>query len=162
MDSYDRIWDADQGFSPLQLSTGFDIQLSFNLSTIIESPPLAVLQTARVLARRDILTYHFPLDKLGDYYIVLYFAGILPVSPTFDVVINGDIVWSNYTVKNWEATALFFTRKGIKNLSITLKNISFNPLINAIEVYEIVDIPSETSSTTGDFLSAFSLMRHSP
>ncbi|XP_034690063.1 probable LRR receptor-like serine/threonine-protein kinase At5g48740 isoform X2 [Vitis riparia] len=148
LDSYDRIWDADQSFSPFHLSTGFNIQLSFNLSSIEESPPLAVLQTARVLARRDTLAYYFPLDKLGDYYIVLYFAGILPVSPTFDVLINGDVVWSSYTVKNSEATALFFTRKGIKSLSITLKNISFNPLINAIEVYEMVDIPSETSSTT--------------
>lgn len=148
LDSYDRIWDADQSFSPFHLSTGFNIQLSFNLSSIEESPPLAVLQTARVLARRDALAYYFPLDKLGDYYIVLYFAGILPVSPTFDVLINGDVVWSSYTVKNSEATALFFTRKGIKSLSITLKNISFNPLINAIEVYEMVDIPSETSSTT--------------
>ena len=158
MDSYDRIWDADQSFSPFHLSTGFNIQLSFNLSSIEESPPLAVLQTARVLARRDALAYYFPLDKLGDYYIVLYFAGILPVSPTFDVLINGDVVWSSYTVKNSEATALFFTRKGIKSLSITLKNISFNPLINAIEVYEMVDIPSETSSTTGNVLYAFCIL----
>lgn len=150
MDPYDRIWDADQSFLPFHLSTGFSIQLSLNTSSIQENPPLAVLQTARVLTRRDVLTYYFALDRLGDYYIVLYFAGILPVSPTFDVLINGDIVWSSYTVKNSEATALFFTRKGIKSLGITLKNISFNPLISAIEVYEIVDIPSETSSTTGE------------
>lgn len=70
------------------------------------------------------------------------------MSPTFDVLINGDVVWSSHTLKNSGATALFFMRKGIKSLSITLKNISFNPLINAIEVYEMVDVPSETSSTT--------------
>ncbi|KAL6339347.1 hypothetical protein AAG906_028076 [Vitis piasezkii] len=34
-------------------------------------------------------------------------------------------------------------KQGIKSLSITLKNISFNPLINAIEVYEMVDVPQK-------------------
>jgi hypothetical protein len=34
-------------------------------------------------------------------------------------------------------------------LNITMKSISFYPQINAIEVYEIVDIPLESSSTTG-------------
>ncbi|KAM7521816.1 hypothetical protein LguiA_011718 [Lonicera macranthoides] len=148
LDPYDRIWDGDEDFAPFHLSISFYSQSTFNLSSLKESPPIAVLQTARVLVRREGLTYKFPLGKLGDYYIVLYFAGILPVSPSFDVLINGDFVQSNYTVKNWEATALFFTRKGIKRLNITLNNISFYPLINAIEVYEIVDIPQESSSTT--------------
>ncbi|KAK9280762.1 hypothetical protein L1049_003650 [Liquidambar formosana] len=148
VDPYDRIWDADESFSPSRLSTGFNIQLSFNQSSIRESPPIAVLQTARVLARSDVLTYNLPLDNLGDYHIVLFFAGILPVSPSFDVIINGNLVQTNLTVKNLEAIALFFTRKGIKSLNITFKNISFYPLVNAIEVYEIVDIPLEVSSTT--------------
>ncbi|KAA8550630.1 hypothetical protein F0562_002314 [Nyssa sinensis] len=133
---------------PLHLSAGFNNQLSFNLSSLQESPPSTVLQTARVLARKDVLTYNFPLDVLGDYYMVLYFAGILPVSPSFDVLINGDVMQSNYTVKSSELSALYFTRKGIKNLNITLKNVSFYPQVNAIEVYEIVDIPVESSSTT--------------
>uniref|UniRef100_A0A6M2EUX4 Protein kinase domain-containing protein n=1 Tax=Populus davidiana TaxID=266767 RepID=A0A6M2EUX4_9ROSI len=47
-----------------------------------------------------------------------------------------------------EAGALHLTQKGIENLNITLKSISFYPQINAIEVYEIVDIPLEASSTT--------------
>ncbi|RVW98029.1 putative LRR receptor-like serine/threonine-protein kinase [Vitis vinifera] len=124
LDSYDRIWDADQSFSPFHLSTGFNIQLSFNLSSIEESPPLAVLQTARVLARRDALAYYFPLDKLGDYYIVLYFAGILPV----------------------HCSVLY--AKGNQELEHHIEEYQLQPLINAIEVYEMVDIPSETSSTT--------------
>lgn len=149
-DQYDRIWDADQNFSPFHLSTSFDIQSTFNSSSIEESPPFAVLQTARVLARRENLTYNLPLGSLlSDYNIVLYFAGILPVSPTFDVLINGDFIQSNYTVKRWEVSALSFTMKGIKSLNITLKSISFYPLLNAIEVFEIVDIPAESSSTTG-------------
>ncbi|XP_010264105.1 PREDICTED: probable LRR receptor-like serine/threonine-protein kinase At5g48740 isoform X1 [Nelumbo nucifera] len=148
VDPYDRIWDADLNFSPSHLSTGFNIQLPFNLLGIKESPPLSVLQSARVLARKNILTYNFPLDKLGDYHIILYFAGILPVSPSFDILVNGDVVSYNYTVKNSEAGMLFFSFKGIQSLNMTFRNISFYPQVNAIEVYEIVDIPLEASSTT--------------
>lgn len=148
LDRYDRIWDADKNFSPIRLATGFNSQLSFNLSILNESPPIAVLQTARVLARRNILTYNFPIKNLGDYYIVLYFAGILRVSPTFDILINEELAQSNYTIKMSQVSALFFTRKAIKSLTITFKSTSSKPQVNAIEVYEIVDIPLETSSTT--------------
>ncbi|KAJ0054598.1 hypothetical protein Pint_01555 [Pistacia integerrima] len=148
LDPYDRIWDADKNFVPFHVSTGFNTQASFSFSSIQESPPVAVLQTARVLARRDVLTYNFTLDTLGDYFIVLYFAGIIPVSPTFNVLINGDVAKSNYTVRSSEAGALYFTWKAIKTLNITIKRISFYPLVNALEVYEIVDIPLEVSSTT--------------
>ncbi|CAL5353509.1 unnamed protein product [Camellia sinensis] len=149
LDQYDRIWDADEDFLPFHISSGFKIQRTFNLSSLEETPPAAVLQTARVLARKEVLTYNLPLDDtLGDYYIILYFAGILPVSPSFNMLINGDVVQSNYTVKSSEVSALFITRKGIKSLNITMKSIRFYPQINAIEVYEIVDIPSESSSTT--------------
>ncbi|KAH7838913.1 hypothetical protein Vadar_032637 [Vaccinium darrowii] len=146
-DQYDRIWDADMDFSPFHISTGFKVYSTFNLSSLKETPPAAVLQTARV-PRKKVLTYNLPLDTLGNYYVVLYFAGILPISPLFDVLINGDVVQSNYTVKRLEVSALFITRKRIKSLDITLKSISRYPQINAIEVYEIVDIPSESSSTT--------------
>ncbi|KAK2990071.1 hypothetical protein RJ640_025434 [Escallonia rubra] len=148
LDQYDRIWDGDQNFSPLHVAAVFGIQSTLNWFSLEESPPLAVLQTARVLARREDLTYNLPLDNLGDYYIVLYFAGVLPVSPTFDVLINGDIAQSNYTVNSWEVSSLTFTWKGIKSLNVTLKSIRFYPLVNAIEVYEIIDIPYESSSTT--------------
>ncbi|XP_043703230.1 probable LRR receptor-like serine/threonine-protein kinase At5g48740 isoform X2 [Telopea speciosissima] len=148
VDSYDRIWDADQGFSPSHLSSEFNIQLPLNLSEIKENPPLDVLQSARVVARKKALVYNFPLNTLGDFYVVLYFAGILPVSPSFDILINGDVVSYNYTVENWVASVLFFAQKGIRSLNITFQNISFYPQVNAIEVYEIVGIPSEASSTT--------------
>lgn len=147
-DPYDRIWDADEDYAPFHVSSGFNLLVSFSSSNIQESPPAAVLQTARVLARRDVMTYNFPVDTLGDYHIVLYFAGILPVSPTFEVLINGDIAESNYTVRSSEAGALYFTWRGIKSLNITIKSISFYPQVNALEVYEILDIPPETSSTT--------------
>ncbi|CAI9107433.1 OLC1v1006783C1 [Oldenlandia corymbosa var. corymbosa] len=148
IDQYDRIWDADKDFSPYHVSSGFDIQNTFNLTSLKENPPVAVLQTARVLARWSDLTYNLPIDDLGDYYIVLYFAGILPVSPAFDILINGEVVRYNYSVQRWNAEDLSFTMRGIKSLNITLKSTSFYPLINALEVYEIQDIPRETSSTT--------------
>ncbi|KAM3382379.1 hypothetical protein P3S68_007953 [Capsicum galapagoense] len=104
------------------------------------------------------MTYNFPIDHQGDYHIVLYFAGILPVFPSFDVMINGDIVRSNYTVNRWEVRSLFFTMKGIEILNITLKTVHYYPYINALEVYEILDIPLETSSTT---VSALQVIRQS-
>ncbi|KAL1162146.1 hypothetical protein V6Z11_A07G182400 [Gossypium hirsutum] len=148
VDPFDRIWDADQSYTPFHASPGFNIPLSFNLSSLKESPPLDVLQTARVLARQDVLHYNLPLDKLGDYYIVLYFASILPVSASFDILINGDVELSEFTIRSSEASTLYFKQKGIINLDIALRSIIFYPQINALEVYEIVDIPPETSSTT--------------
>lgn len=112
---------------------------------------MVVLQTARVLAKWAALTYSLPLDTLGDYHVILYFAGILPVSPAFSIMINGELVESNYTVNRGEVNGLFFTMRGIQCLNLTLKTISYYPLINALEVYQIVDIPPETSSTTGTF-----------
>ena len=96
----------------------------------------------------NLLFYNLPLNTLANYYIVLYFAGIVPVSHSFDLLINGDVVQSNYTVNMSEVSSLYFTGKGIKSLNVTLKSITYYP-INAIEVYEIVDIPLEASSTTG-------------
>ncbi|KAH6803550.1 Leucine-rich repeat protein kinase family protein [Perilla frutescens var. frutescens] len=148
LDPYDRIWDADEDFSPYHVSSGFDIQSNFSLSNIKESPPSAILQTGRVLARWNSLVYRLPLDNLGDYHVVLYFAGILPVSPSFDVLINDEVVYSNFTVARWEASSLFFTVRGIRSLNITLKAIAYYPLVNALEVYEILDVPMESSSTT--------------
>ncbi|KAL1557471.1 putative LRR receptor-like serine/threonine-protein kinase [Salvia divinorum] len=148
LDPYDRIWDADEDYSPYHVSSGFDIDSNFSLSGIKESPPCVILQTGRVLARWNSLVYALPLDNLGDFHVVLYFAGILPVSPSFDVLINGNVVYSNYTVARWEASSLFFTVRGIRSLNVTLKAIAYYPLVNALEVYEILDVPLETSSTT--------------
>ncbi|XP_076916390.1 putative LRR receptor-like serine/threonine-protein kinase At5g48740 [Bidens hawaiensis] len=147
LDQYDRIWDPDQDFSPFHTSTGFKNVGTFNTRGLNESPPQPVLQTGRVLARREGLSYNFALGNNGDYYLVLYFAGILPVSPTFDVLINGEVVESNYTVESWQVRSLYFLRRGIENLNITFKDINFYPLVNAIEVYEIVNIPPESSTT---------------
>ncbi|KAK8583106.1 hypothetical protein V6N13_021821 [Hibiscus sabdariffa] len=147
-DLFDRVWDADQGYSPIHVSPGFYIPLGLNLSNLKESPPLDVLQTARVLAREDVLSYKLPLDTLGDYYIVLYFADILPVSASFDILINGVVQQSEFTISTSETSTLYFTQKGITSLDIALKRIKFYPQISAFEVYEIVDIPPEASSTT--------------
>ncbi|XP_068665248.1 probable LRR receptor-like serine/threonine-protein kinase At5g48740 isoform X2 [Aristolochia californica] len=148
VDTYDRIWDPDQNFSPVQLSTGFNIQVPFNLLNIQEGPPLSVIQSARVLAQRNVLSYNFPLGIMGDYYIVLYFAGILPVSSSFNILINGEVMRSNYTVTSSEAGIVTIKQRSVTNLNSTFQNISFYPLVNAIEVYEIVEIPSDVSSTT--------------
>lgn len=147
-DKFDRIWDADQNFSPSYRSSAFKMQKLFKSSSLKENPPSAVIQTARIPARKEVLAYSLPLNSFGDYYIILYFAGIFPLSPSFDVVINGDVIQSNYTVKSSAISALFIKMRGIKNLDIRLKDINFHPQINGIEVYEIIDIPSESSSTT--------------
>lgn len=149
MDAFDRIWDRDQNFSPIQLSAGFSTQMPLNFSYVPESPPIGVLQSARVLARRNVLSYNFPLGEIGNYYIVLYFAGVFPVSSSFNILVNGELLRSNYTVKSSEVSLLSFTKKSVMFLNITLQKVSFYPHINAIEVYEIVEIPSEASSTTG-------------
>lgn len=146
-DPFDRIWDPDQSFAPFHASSSFTRFSSFN--NITENPPASVLQTARVLARKDRLSYTLPLDTLGDYYIILYFAGILSLSPSFTVTINDEVKQSDYTVTSSEATTLYFTQKRINKLNITFGKTKFNPQVNALEVYEILQIPPGASSTTG-------------
>lgn len=153
LDYHDRLWDADEGFSPSHLAAAFHIPVSFDLTGIKENPPASVLQTARVLARKTALTYNFPLDKLGDYYVALYFAGIMPVSSSFDVLINGDVVHSDYTVEHGEVGSIFFMGKKIESLNITFRNNSFYPQVNGIEIYEVLEVPVECSTTTGGFKS---------
>jgi len=57
LDPFDRIWDADRSFTLFHVATGFKIQLSFKQSSLVKKPPPVVLQTGRVLARRNTLTY---------------------------------------------------------------------------------------------------------
>ncbi|XP_021759435.1 probable LRR receptor-like serine/threonine-protein kinase At5g48740, partial [Chenopodium quinoa] len=148
LDRYDRVWDADVDFSPSHLSIPLYTKVGLNAPSISEVPPLAVLQTARLLEKRNFLTYNLPLDELGNYYIVLYFAGIIPVYSRFNILANGETIQLNYTVISRNSSVHYFTMKQVRGLNITFQNISFYPLVNAIEVFEIVDIPPETSSTT--------------
>ncbi|KAJ3671772.1 hypothetical protein LUZ60_007851 [Juncus effusus] len=147
-DYYDRIWDPDERFSPSLLSAGFKIQTPLNFSDVNEKPPVLVLQTARVLARKNILNYNLPLGKVANYFLVLYFAGITPVSPTFDILINNNIVYLGYKVNHGQASSVSFNVKMVDFLKISFYNISFFPQINSIEIYEIIAIPSKCSPAT--------------
>ncbi|GER31487.1 leucine-rich repeat protein kinase family protein [Striga asiatica] len=74
LDQYDRIWEADKDFSPYHVSSSFVTQTNFRSSNIKGSPPNAVLQTARVLARRNNLVYYMPLSNNNnqrDYHTLL-------------------------------------------------------------------------------------------
>ncbi|CAK9309790.1 unnamed protein product [Citrullus colocynthis] len=149
IDPYDRIWDADRNFKPFHVSSGFKVEANFDLIGVKEAPPAAIVETARVLTRRDELSYNLPLEEEeGNYYVILYFGGILAVHPSFDVLINGRVIESNYTFEKGEMRALYVIQYQIKTLKITLKSVNFYPQINAIEVYQIVHIPLEASSTT--------------
>ncbi|XP_038877569.1 probable LRR receptor-like serine/threonine-protein kinase At5g48740 isoform X2 [Benincasa hispida] len=149
IDPYDRVWDADRNFKPFHVSSGFKVEANFDLIGVKEAPPAAVVETARVLTRRDELSYNFPLEEEeGDYYVILYFGGILAVHPSFDVLINGRVIESNYTFEKGEIRALYVIQEQIKSLNITLKSVKYYPQVNAIEVYQIVHVPLEASSTT--------------
>ncbi|KAL0924477.1 hypothetical protein M5K25_005308 [Dendrobium thyrsiflorum] len=147
-DYYDRIWDEDQKFHPSRLSGAFYIPLAVKFSWLKENPPLAVLQTARVLARRNVLSYRFPLEKLGNYYVVIYFAGVLPVSSIFDVLVNDNVVNSDYHVRHAEVSSIVYLAKAVDKVKVSFRNVSFYPQVNGIEIYEVVKIPPECSATT--------------
>ncbi|KAL1207445.1 putative LRR receptor-like serine/threonine-protein kinase [Cardamine amara subsp. amara] len=147
-DPYDRIWDPDQNFAPFHGSSSFNRLTKLTSYNITENPPASVLETARILDSKDSLSYTLSLNTLGDYYIILYFAGILPLSASFDVTINNEVKQYDYSVTSSEVGSLYFTQKRISNLNITLGKIKFNPQVNALEVYEILQIPPEASSTT--------------
>ncbi|XP_022960256.1 probable LRR receptor-like serine/threonine-protein kinase At5g48740 [Cucurbita moschata] len=148
IDRYDRIWDADENFKPFHVSSGFKVEANFDSIQVKEAPPAVVVETARVLARRDELSYNLPVEEQGDYFVILYFGGILAVHPSFDVLMNGKIIESNYTVEMGEMRALYVIQDQIKSLIITFKSVKFYPQVNAIEVYQIVHVPLEASSTT--------------
>ena len=131
------------------MSSGFKVEANFDSIQVKEAPPVVVVETARVLARRDELSYNLPLEEQGDYFVILYFGGILAVHPSFDVLMNGKVIESNYTVEMGEMRALYVIQEQIKSLIITFKSVKFYPQVNAIEVYQIVHVPLEASSTTG-------------
>lgn len=124
--------------------------LALKFSELKENPPLAVLQTARVLARRNVLSYRFPLKKLGNYNLVIYFAGVLPVSSSFDVLVNGNVVNLDYHVRHAEVSSIVYLAKTIDRLKLSFRNVSFYPQVNGIEIYEVVNIPPECPATTGN------------
>lgn len=95
------------------------------------------------------MSYNFPLGKLGSYYMILYFAGITPVSSTFDILINKNVMSLGYAVKHGQASSLAFTVKMVDRVCVSFRNISFYPQVNAIEIYEIVNMPPECSAATG-------------
>lgn len=160
IDQYDRIWDTDSNFKPFHVSSGFKVEANFDsIDHVKEAPPAVVVETARVLARRDELSYNLPLEEQGDYFLILYFGGILAVHPSFDVLINGKVVESNYTVEMGEMRALYVIQEQIKSLNITLKSVKFYPQVNALEVYQIVHVPLEASSTTGVCYLRFEFIR---
>ncbi|GLJ07608.1 hypothetical protein SUGI_0070710 [Cryptomeria japonica] len=154
-DSYDRIWDVDQNFAPRHLSKGFDIPVNINSSGIPESPPDAVLQSARILVRTQNLFYNFHLSEKANYFVIAYFTKIVAVYSTFDVLLNGDIIKSNFTLQRGEAgRVLNSTHDSTTEINITIHNVSFHPQINALEVYQIADIPLGSSQSQVSALKA--------
>lgn len=154
VDSYDRIWDVDRNFSPSHLTVGFDIPVKINSSGVPESPPDAVLQSARILVRTDTLSYNFQLDEEANYLVIAYFARILPVQSSFHVLVNGDILATNYTLQSSETGAVSSISNNISVINITIHNVSFHPQINALEVYQIADIPLGSSQSQVSALQA--------
>lgn len=143
------------------MSSGFKVEANFDSidQVIKEAPPNVVIETARVLARRDELSYNLPLEEEGNYFVILYFGGILAVHPSFDVLINGRVIETNYTVEMGEIRVLYYViQHQTKSLNITFKSVKFYPQVNAIEVYNIVHVPMETSSTTGARLIRVSIL----
>ncbi|KAH9312395.1 hypothetical protein KI387_027430, partial [Taxus chinensis] len=160
-DSYDRIWDVDQNFSPRHLTTGFDIQVKINSSGIPESPPDAVLQSARILVRTNNLFYNFQFNEKATYFVIAYFTKILAVYSTFNVLVNGDIIKYNYTLQSGEAGGIYHsTSDSTSEINITIHNVSFHPQINALEVYQIADIPVESSQSQVSALKAIQQVYH--
>lgn len=137
---------------------GFDIPVKINSSGVPERPPDAVLQSVRILVRKDTLSYKFQLDEEANYLVIAYFARILPVKSSFHVLVNGDILTSNYTLQSSETCTISSISNNTSVINITIQNVSSHPQINALEVYQIADIPLGSSQSQGrDFQLSMSL-----
>lgn len=158
-DAYDRIWGPTvptQGMTTINTSEQVSVD-----DPLFFQPAPAVMNTAETpINASDTLGYFWlPTDPTAAYFLYLYFAELKVLqaneSREFDVLLNGKR-WHNESISpGYLSEMVLFSTSPMTGgtYEITLvktANSTLPPILNAVEVYEVVNFSqSETSGQDG-------------
>ncbi|KAL1212399.1 putative LRR receptor-like serine/threonine-protein kinase [Cardamine amara subsp. amara] len=147
-DIHDRVWVPSRKDDTLPLSTHLPIDTSSNFYDV----PQNVANTAIIPANADYPLYiWWDLHNVNaQCYVYMHFAEIQNIESNdtreFNITYNGDDVWEDsFRPQKLNVTTIFSTTAlsssdGIFNFTFTMtKNSTLPPLINAFEVYTVVE-----------------------
>ncbi|CAM6119438.1 unnamed protein product [Calypogeia fissa] len=173
-DPVDRIWASDQ-VSQLQDEASGTGRISTTQNVTVTSvndiPPMKVMQTAAI-GNQGSLTYRLNLPSYfpAYCYATLYFAEIQNLGAgdirefNFSISINNtlftgqplDLVRDAGAFTTFEPGFNNVSLPAILNFALTRTSVStLNPIVNALEIYEILPIVPGTFSGDVDALSSF-------
>ncbi|KAJ7537487.1 hypothetical protein O6H91_11G007600 [Diphasiastrum complanatum] len=156
-DPYDRIWDIDHNYSPVLSSISLSFDGYINETGVEEEPPLAVLQSARLALNLNYIAYLTNLAETGSYIVIAYFVELQnsTTQTVMNILVNSNLQSSNYIIpENFTASERNFTVEASSLLNFTLQGMHSPPLINALEIYRIVDLLRRTDGTQVNTLNA--------
>ena len=149
-DQFDRFWEPHGG-NDSTVSGNRDIYVS----EFWNVPPLKVFETAMTNTKVEHLEFSWPPAFLRNstYYIALYFVEDRNSSSrVFDVSINNVMYYHNLNVTPAGA-CVFATRwplVGPTTITLTpAMGSKIGPLINAGEIFEVLDLGGRTSTRDG-------------
>lgn len=145
---YDRVWVPFSKNETMSLSTDLPVDTSSNSYNV----PQNVAKSAIIPKKATHpLNIWWDLHNINaQSYIYMHFAEIQNLKPNeireFDITYNGDQVWESYfRPHNLSITTIFSptalsSPDGLFNFTFTMtKNSTLPPLINALEVYTVVE-----------------------
>eukprot|EP01018_Ginkgo_biloba_P020941 Gb_12079 [translate_table: standard] len=170
-DPFDRLWESDTFLDIISTSgnrTAHNLKARSDMVISTEntnnSPPMAVMRTAKVAGRQERLDVIIknPTSGIFPLLIILYFTEIETYKATdsriFDVLINGQTVIPSLDITRIRSSLI--DKALVSNdstIDVALKKTSystFGPIINALEQYLVIPTDIETSPTDVKALSA--------
>uniref|UniRef100_A0A7I4ABQ0 non-specific serine/threonine protein kinase n=1 Tax=Physcomitrium patens TaxID=3218 RepID=A0A7I4ABQ0_PHYPA len=141
-DNYDRIWNSDQYYLDASTSSTHSITHDLNTSAVADAAPMTVLQSNRFNFRNQSLSYSLPLAKPnGKYLMNTYFSELHgAVGPTFKLSVNEAVLMTVGGLPPLSVSEFTVTQAASWWWNISLLPVSGAPLINALEIYETVQL----------------------
>lgn len=155
-DVYDRMWDGYNDSDNVQLSTFGTVAVSN-----IYHPPSIVMETAAT-PKKGMKYLNFswePIKESDQFYVYMHFAELEKLQSNqfrgFNITHNGDY-WDGPIIPDYLSTITTYSiRPSVPPSSehqfsfIPIENSTHPPIINALEIYLVMDI-SELESNEGD------------
>lgn len=151
-DIYDRIWRVFYTSDTKQINT----TLTVNSSNPFE-PPQAVLRTAYTpINANKPLDVPFFLDSADIFSAYLHFAEIQALQPNdtreFDILLDENIITTAYSPKMLQIDTKYYTSltQGYDQTLVKTKRSTLPPILNAYEIYAVMEFPyAETNPNDG-------------
>nr|XP_048328555.1 receptor-like protein kinase At3g21340 [Ziziphus jujuba var. spinosa] len=147
-DIHDRLWKpyTQKDWTTLTTSLTVNDVDGFQPPSIVMSTSVTPLNPSGPLE-----FYWEPPDDSAQYYFYLHFAEIQLLLPnqsrSFDTYLNGEKGFESFAPQYLKSSVIYSTRAiSVSNYSVSLvrlKNSTLPPILNAIEVYTVLDFPQQ-------------------